>query len=203
MPRHSKDHVYIEKFFNRDRLAFNVVSKSGHMSSEQLKSMGIADSRMKNYVRDGLMKKVPYKMEGGKNGEAYKLTDQGRQLSGVNWGIRDHYHAQSAKHDMAIADKLLTLKEEEQFAWKTEEQLRDRVDNQIQDFKDRGEYETAKLYEDMLADHRISMPDGMYVNDQGIEVCFEVITSNYGEAELLSKEAAVQILGTQYETTRV
>jgi hypothetical protein len=203
MGRHTNDYKYIDKFFTRDKLAFNALSKTGHMTAGQFKSFNIADSRLKNYARDGLVEKVPYKMKGGKSGEAYKFTKAGKQIAEQNWGIKNHYHAQSALHDIAIADKFISLKEEQQWSWKTEEMARERVEEIIQETKDQGDEETAKMYEDMLNNNLISMPDAIYTNDQGVEVAFEVITRNYGETELVAKEAAVQILGVDYETTRV
>lgn len=173
------------------------------MTGEQFKAFNIADSRLKNYARDGLVEKVAYKMKGGKSGEAYKFTKAGKQVAEQNWGIKDHYHAQSPAHDIAIANKFVSLSEEQQWSWKTEDQLREQFEDRLQELRDQGEEETAKIYEDMLNDNRISMPDGAYINDQGIEVCYEVITHNYGQDELMAKEAAVQVLGTEYETTRV
>jgi DNA-binding HxlR family transcriptional regulator len=193
---------YITQFFNRDKMAFNALSKVGHATPSQLKSCGVADSRIKNYVRDGLVEKVAYK-SGKDTGEAYKLTKAGREMASNNWGIKNHYHAQSVKHDLDIANKFFSLSDSQRDTWKTETELRDRFEERIQEIRDQGDEDTAKMYEDMLNQGLISMPDASYETEDGVEICYEVITNNYGEAELQAKEAYVQIVKCEYETSRV
>lgn len=189
---------YITQFFNRDKIAFNALSKVGHATTSQLKSCGLADSRIKNYVRDGLVQKVAHN-----GGEAYKLTRAGRELATNNWGIKDHYHAQSVNHDLGLANKYFSLTDEQRDTWKTETELRDQFQEELDKMRDQGEEEKAQMYEDMLNQGLISMPDCTYSNEQGVEISYEVITNNYGEEELQAKEAYVQIVGCEYETTRV
>lgn len=194
--------IYIDKFMNRDRIAFNAISKCGHVSHNQLKNF-LADSRIKNYVRDGLVQKVPYKLQGGKNGECYKFSKEGRAVAEKQFGIRNHYHAQSASHDLAIANKYFGCSEENRDNFRTETDLRELLMDKFQELRDQGQEETAKMYEDMLNQGLISVPDCYYVNEDGVETCFEVITNTYGEAELQAKEVYVQIMQMEYETTRV
>lgn len=193
---------YITQFFNRDKLAFNALSKCGHVSTAQLKQCGLADARMKNYVRDGLAEKIIYK-DGKELKEAYKLTKDGRDLALKNWGAREHYHAQSPKHDLALAEKYFSLTEEQKETFITETQARDLFMEKIQDLRGRGEMALSREYEEMLNKGLISMPDGIYTNEKGLQVAFEVITNNYGPSELQAKETFVEIMQTQYETTRV
>lgn len=195
--------IYIDKFMNRDRLAFNAVSKCGHVTHDQLKSY-IADSRIRNYVRDGLMEKVPHRIVGEeKNGTCYKFTKEGKAVAEKQFGIRNNYHAQSANHDMGIANKYFSLDEHSRDNSKTETELREMLIEKFQELRDQGQEETAKMYEDMLNQGLISVPDFAYENEDGVETCFEVITNSYGEAELQAKEVYVQIMQMKYETTRV
>ncbi|MFJ2047903.1 hypothetical protein PTQ21_06165 [Paenibacillus marchantiae] len=199
MARRSKP--YITQFFNRDRLAFTALSRVGHANREQLNGVGIADSRLKNYVRDGLVEKVCYK-QGNQVEECYKLTKGGRELAKQQWALNNHYHAQSPRHDLALARKYFSLPEEQQRTWKTESELREQFISKIEQLKI-NRVEEANRYEQMLDRGLLSFPDGSYINDQNAEVVYESITNNYGVTELLSKEVYVEIMKCEYETIRV
>lgn len=199
MARRSKP--YITQFFNRDRLAFTALSRVGHVNRVQLSYVGIADSRLKNYVRDGLVEKVCYK-KGTQVEECYKLTKGGRDFAKQQWALVNHYHAQSPRHDLALASKYFSLPEELQCTWKTESELREQFIRKMEQLKiDRAD--EANRYEQMLDKGLLSFPDGSYVNEKGVEIVYESITNNYGVAELLSKEVYVEIMKCEYETIRV
>ncbi|MFC7370759.1 hypothetical protein ACFQPF_03625 [Fictibacillus iocasae] len=193
---------YITQFFNRDKLAFTALSKVGHVSDAQLKQCGLANSRIKNYVRDKLVEKVVIK-EGKTKMEAYKLTKLGRELAESKWALRNHYHAQSPAHDLLISNKYFSLSEVTRGTWQTETQAREKLLEYFYQLKNQGQEQMAIIYEDMLSKGLISMPDGIYTNEQGLQVSFEVITNNYGVEELQAKEAFIEIMKTEYETTRV
>ncbi|OMD62989.1 hypothetical protein BSK62_22030 [Paenibacillus odorifer] len=199
MARRSKP--YITQFFNHDRLAFTALSRVGHVNREQMSNIGIADSRMKNYIRDGLVEKVTYK-QGNRTEECYKLTKSGRELAKQQWALIGHYHAQSPRHDLALARKYFSLSEELQRSWRTETELREQFVNMIEKFKVKGAIE-ADRYEQLLERGILSFPDALYVNEQGVEIVYESITNNYGVAELMSKETYVEIMKCEYETIRV
>src|SRR5690625_1481160 len=98
---------YISQFFLRDKLAFTALSKTGIVRAESLKEhCHLVDNRIKNYVRDGYVKKVIYK-DGKEIKEAYTLTSKGRILAEKEWGIQGHYHAQTKSpfHDLQLSDK--------------------------------------------------------------------------------------------------
>lgn len=200
MARRSKP--LVPQFFNRDRLAFSALYKVGHVSCDHLRSCGLADRRIKNLTRDGHIEKVVYK-EKGKNKECYKLTRSGRETATRLWGLNHAYHAQSAVHDLALAEKYFSLPEELRESWKTETQIRNEFEERIYNMREEGKEAEAKLYEDMLDKKQISMPDCIYTDSKGTEVAFEVLTNSYGIEELRSKETYVGIAGYQYETTRV
>ena len=47
------------------------------------------------------------------------------------------------------------------------------------------------------------MPDASYTNENGVEIAFEVVTNNYGEAEIEAKETAAEELGLEIELHKV
>lgn len=193
--------VYITQFFKRDKDAFTAMSRVGHITKEHMKNCNIADSRIKNYIRDGLIERVAYKTN-TTTGYAYKLTRQGREVAERNWGVNNHYHAQSATHDLSIANKYFSLSEDQKQTWVTETELRYRFEAKLQELKDQGQEETARTYEEMLEKGLISMPDASYTSENGVEVSYEVITSSYGRQELQAKETYVEIMKCKYEAVR-
>lgn len=196
---------YISQFFNRDKLAFNSLSKCGHVTHDQLKQCGLADARIKNYVRDGLIQKATHKesvRDGGAVRESYKLTKEGRELARSHWAINSPYHAQSPKHDLAIAAKYFSLSEAQRESFITEEEAKGLFLNKLEEIR-ASDKNLANKYEDMLNSGYISTPDAIYTNEAGQQVAFEVITNNYGKKELQAKEAFTFIMQTKYETTRV
>ncbi|WP_268624916.1 hypothetical protein [Paenibacillus alvei] len=200
MPRKSKP--YITQFFERDRLAFTALLRTGHVSLEHLRQCGLADSRIKNLIRDGYYEKVVYK-QSGEIKECYKLSKLGRAMGCRLWGLEKPYHAQNPTHDIAIAEKYFSISVECRDQWSTESQIRDKFQGQLNDLRSQGKEEVAKVYEDMLNRGLISMPDALYVDINGTEIAFEVVTNTYGQDEMRAKETLVEIMNYRYETTRV
>lgn len=119
------------------------------------------------------------------------------------WGLEKPYHAQNPKHDIAIAEKYFSISVECRDQWSTESQIRDKFQGQLNDLRNQGKEEVARVYEDMLNRGLISMPDALYVDINGTEIAFEVVTNTYGQDEMRAKEALVEIMNYRYETTRV
>lgn len=192
---------YIVKFYNRDRLALTSLSKCGHCTNEQLKNY-VADTRIKHYVYDGYVKKEVFNKNNGEQIIGYKLTNAGRKLLENEWGIKNHYIAQSINHDIGIANKYFNLSEEQKETWKTETELRHEFIERLEEIKheDHSRYEELN---NMLEERQISIPDASYEIENGIEVCYEVITNSYGQDEILAKENYIEVMNVKYETVRV
>ena len=47
------------------------------------------------------------------------------------------------------------------------------------------------------------MPDASYTSEGGIEIAYEVVTNNYGEAEIEAKEVASEELGLELELHKI
>ncbi|MCM2999983.1 hypothetical protein M3647_21135 [Paenibacillus cellulositrophicus] len=192
----------VTQFFNRDRLAFSAMHKVGHVTLEHLHQCGLADSRIKNLIRDGHFEKIPFK-KNGRNEECYKLTKLGRETAARLWALNYAYHAQSPIHDLAVAEKYFNLPEKLRDSWKTETEIRNQFFEQLELLREQGKEVEAKLYDDQLNKGLISMPDAAYINESGLVTGFEVITNSYGVEELMAKEALVQIMNYNYETIRI
>ncbi|MCG7380053.1 hypothetical protein MH215_23955 [Paenibacillus sp. ACRSA] len=200
MARRSK--TLVTQFFARDRLAFTAMHNVGHVSSDHLHTCGLADRRIQNLIRDGLVEKVAYKRK-GKSEYCFKLSKLGRETAARLWALSYAYHAQSPIHDLAIAEKYFSLSEESRESWKTETLIHKEFEDRISNIREEGNEVEAKLYQDMLKEKLISMPDGLYSNAEGKEVGVEILTNSYGIDEMRSKETFVSMIGCQYESIRV
>lgn len=201
----AKKKVYIPQFYKRDRDGMTALSRVGIARIEDLKKhCNLVDSRIKSWCRDGYAEKLMYK-QGMEVKEAITLTKKGKELLEKQWNVRGHYHAQiqSPYHDLALSDKYFSLPEELRETWKTENQVREKFLEKLQEIRKQGDEEKADLYYKMMKDHAISMPDAVYKSETGVETAYEIITNSYGRQEMLAKETTVEIMQYSYETNRI
>ena len=193
----------IKNLYNRDRLALTSISKCGHVRESELKNF-IADKRINNYLKDNLVTREVFNKNNGEQLVAYKLTKEGKKLLEREWGVKNHYNAQSINHDLGISNKYFSLNEDKRETWKTETELRQEFEEKLQEIKI-IDYERYEEINKMLEEKLISTPDGAYVDrETGIETYFEVITNSYGEEEIQAKERFVEIMNIKsYEMERV
>ena len=193
----------IKNLYNRDRLALTSISKCGHVRESELKNF-IADKRINNYVKDNLVTREVFNKNNGEQLVAYKLTKEGKKLLEREWGVTNHYNAQSINHDLGISNKYFSLSEDKRETWKTETELRQELEEKLQEIKT-IDYERYQEINRMLEEKLISTPDGAYIDKEtGIETYFEVITNSYGQTEIEAKERFIEIMDIKsYEMERV
>ncbi|AYE33819.1 hypothetical protein [Clostridium septicum] len=183
----------IKNLYNRDRLALTSISKCGHVRESELKNF-IADKRINNYVKDNLVTREVFNKNNGEQLVAYKLTKEGKKLLEREWGVKNHYNAQSINHDLGISNKYFSLSEDKRETWKTETELRQELEEKLQEIKT-IDYERYQEINRMLEEKLISTPDGAYIDKEtGIETYFEVITNSYGQTEIEAKERFIEIM---------
>ena len=51
---------YIKNLYSRDKDVFHAFNKVGNLNSQHLNKLGLSNSRIKNYCREGYLKKVEY-----------------------------------------------------------------------------------------------------------------------------------------------
>ena len=192
---------YIKNFMFRDKQALMSISRCGHVSHYELKNF-IADSRIRNYCRDGLVEKEVFNTTQGERLIGYKLTKYGKDFIGKNYGFTGHQHAQSIIHDLGISQKYFSLSETERETWRTETELRDQFQVELDRLRDSEVDRYDELY-DMMKNREISMPDCSYTTTGGITITFEVITNSYGRTEIQAKEQYAEVMNTTIEYWRV
>lgn len=192
---------YIKNFYNRDRLALTSMSKCGYCSKQQLNTF-IAEKRITNYIRDGLVNKEVLNKNNGQQINGYKLTSQGRKLIEKEWGVKNHYIFQSVNHDLGISNKYFSLSDSERETWKTETEIRKEFEEKLEELRN-SDFERYNDINKMMEEKSISVPDCAYI-ENNIEVYLEIITNSYGQAEIEAKERFIEFMDIKtYETERV
>ncbi|MCC0665438.1 hypothetical protein [Clostridioides sp. ZZV15-6597] len=194
---------YIKNFFYRDEKALLSVSRCGYVSHNNLKEY-IAEKRILNYVRDGLVTKESFSKNNGEQLIGYKLTADGRKFVEREYGFKDHQIAQSLNHDLGISNRYFSLSQEERDTWKTETQIKEEFQQRLEEIRD-VDYDRFEEINKLLEERQISAVDCSYEEKEtGIEVYFEVITNSYGKAELEAKKRFIEIMNIKtYDTERV
>ncbi|MGU8973039.1 hypothetical protein ACEE21_12990 [Clostridium baratii] len=194
---------YIKNFFYRDEKALMSISRCGHISHNNLREY-IAEKRILNYERDGLVTKEVFSKNNGEQLVGYKLTAEGRKFVEREYGFKEHQVAQSLNHDLGIANIYFSLTQEERDTWKTETQIRDEFEERLQQIRI-NDYERYKEINKLIEERQISVVDCSYVDKETeIENYVEVITNSYGQAEIEAKERFIEIMNIKsYITERV
>lgn len=187
----------IPKIYPRDHKVLKALALVGCLDHDQMKIF-LREKRISGYLKDGLIQREIDSKPGKESSDrvCYKLTKAGHEFCRQKLGMEYTYHAQSPTHDLRIAERYLSLSPEEQDTWQTETEIRDRLEQQIQATHDLNA-------EDSLRSGKLSAPDAVYRSQDGTEVAFEVVTSNYSMADIQAKIDAAKLLHCSYEEVRV
>lgn len=225
-PRVSK----IKKINNRDRLAFEAIAKGGTISKDDLHSI-ISKTRASHWEHDKLFKEVSYNDNSNNRYEGYSLTSEGKKYAERQFGITSCTKAKSSSviHDLKIGEKVMSIDEDKRGLSRTEEELWDKLYEEMRHRKEQIDeldekrldqslslqeregygkewLEADKEYsriEEMLKNGEISAPDIAYTNSEGIEVCYEVLTANYGQDEINAKIEFARVIGMEIEFEQI
>ena len=196
----AKNKVGLKQIFPRDKEFFTNLNNTGVVTPQHYKDAGVSSSRIKAYVKAGLIEKTP-KTNGGEFG--YKATSEGKKFAEQQWGIKrsESYAFQSLNHDRKLEEEYYKL-DREQYEWRTESQARDMFRERIEEIRNE-DITRAERLEKMWDNKEISMPDAVVINrETGVVTALEVITNSYGEQELQAKETFVEIMNVEYKPVR-
>ena len=192
---------YIKNLYSRDKDVFFAFNKVGNLNQQHLNQLGLSNSRIKNYCREGYLKKVEYKIKGSKeNGIAYKLTDKGKEIGTSKFGLTLYAQNTSVRHNMDLADKYIKLSENERMTILNEREVRELVQAKIVNLE---QVQDRDRYQEMLEQGKMSMPDIVYVSEQGTMIAYETITNNYGENEIQAKVETCEFLKIEYQFNKI
>ena len=187
---------HIATIYPRDRQVLTTLARVGYLEHDQMLTF-LREKRISGYLKDGLIQRECDSKPGKKSSDrvCYKLTKTGHEVCRQKLGMEYTYHAQSPTHDLCIAERYLSLSPEEQDTWQTETEVRDRLEQQIQASHDLDA-------EDALRSGKLSAPDAVYQAQDGTEVAFEVVTSNYSMADIQAKRDASELMNCSFKEVR-
>lgn len=197
----AKNKSGLKQIFSRDKEFFTNLSNTGVVTQSHYKDAGVSSSRIKAYLKAGLIEKTP-KENGGEFG--YKATYQGKEFAEKQWGIKrsDSYTFQSLNHDRKLEEEYYKL-DREQYEWRTESQARDMFREKIEEIRKQDPVKAENI-ESMWGNKEISMPDAIIINrETNVITAIEIITNSYGEQELQAKETFVEVMNIEYKPVRV
>lgn len=192
---------YIRNLYSRDEKAFTAFSKTGNLTKEHLNKLDISDTRIKNYCRENYIEKVFYSVKNEtENRVAYRLTNAGREIASEKFALSNFNQSLSVRHNIDVAEKYMSLSQEERETVLNEREVRELVQEQINSIEQQQERDR---YQEMLDGGRMSMPDMVYKSETGTVIAYETITNNYGETEIRAKEETCEFLKIELETNKI
>lgn len=198
----------IKSFNFKDLKLLYGLSKVGHFSPQQIKSLGISDRRIENMIKDKYMEKK-VDIHNNKEFIAYKITKDGYKFlrdnvrgeyrESLNLGEKGRYISSSPVHDVALAEKYLELSWEEQQTWRTESQTRDEFQEHLDKLLEDRQYELYNELYEQFNNEEITMPDGVYTSSSGEDIAIEIEGAKYTEKMIQSKVICSETLGYTYK----
>lgn len=191
----------LSTIYPRDVKVFKALAACGHASYDQLREF-VRDKRLRTYEKAGLVGRIPLNRPGNGSGDrtCYRLTTAGREFCRHELHFSGMYKTQSVAHYMGIADRYFSLSPAERATWKTESQVQTLYERRIEELRDQGEEELAQSLWNLLEQGEVSPPDAVYTTEAGELVVLEIVTNNYGEAELQEKTAFVEAVGIEADS---
>lgn len=191
---------------NRRDVDFLNALRCGGLCTKEQALTFLSGNRLKNFVLDRTLEKCSFLDKNGHRREVYRISERGK-----NWiqkhipelAERKFYRSNGTEHDLKLMDKICSLSREQRATMLCEAEIRQKFYQMLQKLLDNREYERyEQLYNAMQ--ERVSMPDLAYREGLGESFSFyEVITSNYGEAEISAKIETVAAIGGTLEMDRI
>ncbi|MFY4781555.1 hypothetical protein ACOTVE_09085 [Campylobacter jejuni] len=170
----------------------------GYIKHSQLREeLNIANTRIKNFVRDGYLEKCSYlNVHTHESFDVYRLSDDGRKFCNSQLNMTNFYRSSSAEHDLHVSDRYFSLSVIERDSWRTEADLRD-------DLRERYPDRLDELQQ-MLEEKRISSSDGAYTEESsGSTLAVEIVTRNYNDQEVEAKQEFARELNVSLDIEKV
>lgn len=184
--------IYINQLRESDKKFATTLANCRYIQKSDLKAFGLSEKRLLNYQRDNLVEqKVFYNKESKKDEVAYCLTGKGETFFRRNLNIEYFYSSTSISHDLKLKDFYLSLDEEKQARWITENEFKQMKNDFLTDLKDTD----SSRYYDLVENDSLSCTDGGYFDvELNTIVCVEVI-GNYNKSHIEHKVEFVSVLG--------
>ena len=175
----------------KDREVYNLLLNCRHSTLEQLKEF-TSQNRINSYLKEKLIERVD-----SQNNTVYRLTNKGYKVFDRIIGSDNlRYHSQSISHDIALSQKYIdTLREFPNRLWLNEEDLKSYKRELINEYRENRDYERLEKLE------RSSVPDCVIHSE--ISICFDIITDNYSNADIIAKEEFAECIDLKCEFEKI
>jgi len=189
--------IHIKKFYPKDERFFKVLATAGNIRGADANKIDISDTRLKNMIKDHLIKEVGYVNPKHKEVESckcYCFTDKGKKFINQKYGINRTQSPATIKHNCKVDETICSLQKREIDTIKSEWEVRDQMKEAIEIFREQGELDRYDEYMEMLRKQQLSVIDFTYINMQGIECGIEVTTNSYSDSDIAGKEICSEII---------
>lgn len=145
--------MHIKKFYPKDERFFKVLATAGNIRGTDANRIDISDTRLKNMVKDHLIKEVSYvnpKHREVESCKSYCFTNKGKQFISKKYGINRTQSPAAIKHNCKVAETICSLQKREIDTIKSEWEIRDQMKAAIEHLRDQEELERYDEYMEML-----------------------------------------------------
>ena len=193
----SEKMAHIKKWYPKDERFFKELAASGNIRDIDANRIDISDTRLKNMIKDHLIKEVSYvnpKHNEVESCKSYCFTNKGKQFISEKYGINRTQSPAAIKHNCKVAETICSLQKKEIDTIKPEWEVRNQMKEAIENLREQGELDRYDEYMSMMREQQLSAVDFIYVNMQGIECGIEITTNNYSENDIAGKEICSEII---------
>ena len=199
--------MHIKRFYPKDERFFRVLSISGNIKIEDANKIDISVSRLKNMEKDKLIERVSYPSRYNKQSESnkcYVLTKKGKEFIAQKYGINRCQSSHAAEHNCKVAEMICNLDKKEIDSIQSEWETRDQMVEALDQMRQEGDYDRYDYYMDLWKNGKIGAVDIVYTSKATQQLAgVEVVTSNYKDADIQSKELCSEILDIEVEYVQV
>lgn len=189
----------IKSLTDADKTALGMLARCGNANTATLKALDLSPTRIESLNRDRLIQSVDKDQKyQHKNDQAiWALTPKGKSLvksalgiehccCGTNAVVHNSHVAETFCANINRDDLKVILNENETRAY-----VKSIIDGLQYDDERRNEYWD---WNERFINREMSMPDLTIITTTGSIECYEVVTSNYGIAEIEAKELTAEFL---------
>lgn len=190
---------FIKATMSTDLKSYHAFACCNHLTKPNLNEMGFTNRRIDGHLHDQLIKETKTWNNSKKSFDViYTPTKSGAKFMSekIDMKTKDFYTSQSAFHDSGLYQVYSQCEYKD--TWKTENQLRDHLEEEHDRLRTEGEWDRLLELERLQEEHKISPCDGAYSID-GEMYCVEICTENYTEQDKENKANFAEALNAHKE----
>ena len=193
-------YIPLKHVYPKDTRCMGILAKSGAMDRDTFHKMEITDNRIKSYLHAGLIKEISVVDTNGNGFKTYyELDKKGKEFCRQECNIK-HFisNANASSHNAKVSEYLVNnLSKKELDSCLSERELLPFIEDRLQGYLDKQEYDHYQELVDALQNNQLSMPDIIYKTELGTWEAIEITTDSYGNEEIESKTMTCELLSVE------